>query len=123
LKSGSLNLLEPSGPVQACNGNASPLLLTGVIITLFLGITFSRFISLDSKLYGVLLNFVKDLFSIFANDLGVWNALKIQGLLQGFEDCEQTEILERGNVISCSRCGVDDVADSPVHVLKSPRFV
>ena len=25
LKSGSLNLLEPSGPVQACNGNALPL--------------------------------------------------------------------------------------------------
>ena len=24
LKSGSLNLLEPSGPVQACNGNALP---------------------------------------------------------------------------------------------------
>jgi len=27
LKSGSLNLLEPSGPVQACNGIALPLLL------------------------------------------------------------------------------------------------
>ena len=26
LKSGSLNLLEPSGPVQACNGIALPLL-------------------------------------------------------------------------------------------------
>ena len=25
LKSGSLNLLEPSGPVQACNGVALPL--------------------------------------------------------------------------------------------------
>jgi len=25
LKSGSLNLLEPSGPVQACNGIALPL--------------------------------------------------------------------------------------------------
>jgi len=25
LKSGSLNLLEPSGPVQACNGIAIPL--------------------------------------------------------------------------------------------------
>jgi len=24
LKSGSLNFLEPSGPVQACNGNALP---------------------------------------------------------------------------------------------------
>jgi len=24
LKSGSLNLLEPSGPVQACNGTALP---------------------------------------------------------------------------------------------------
>jgi hypothetical protein len=27
LKSGSLNLLEPSGPVKACNGIALPLLL------------------------------------------------------------------------------------------------
>jgi hypothetical protein len=26
MKSGSLNLLEPSGPVKACNGIASPLL-------------------------------------------------------------------------------------------------
>jgi hypothetical protein len=26
LKSGSLNLLEPSGPVQACNGIALPYL-------------------------------------------------------------------------------------------------
>jgi hypothetical protein len=25
LKSGSLNLLEPSGPVKACNGGALPL--------------------------------------------------------------------------------------------------
>jgi hypothetical protein len=28
LKSGSLNLLEPSGPVKACNGIALPLPLT-----------------------------------------------------------------------------------------------
>jgi len=28
LKSGSLNLLEPSGPVQACNGIALPLFYT-----------------------------------------------------------------------------------------------
>jgi len=28
LKSGSLNLLEPSGPVQACNGIALPLPFT-----------------------------------------------------------------------------------------------
>jgi len=27
LKSGSLNLLEPSGPVQACNGIALPFIL------------------------------------------------------------------------------------------------
>ena len=32
LKSGNLNLLEPSGPVQACNGTALPLPFT----TLFL---------------------------------------------------------------------------------------
>ena len=30
LKSGSLSLLEPTGPVQACNGNALPFLLGGV---------------------------------------------------------------------------------------------
>jgi hypothetical protein len=29
LKSGSLNLLEPSGPVKACNGIALPLPMTG----------------------------------------------------------------------------------------------
>jgi hypothetical protein len=28
MKSGSLNLLEPSGPVKACNGIALPLLLS-----------------------------------------------------------------------------------------------
>ena len=32
LKSGSLNLLEPSGPVQACNGIALPLLLPYLFI-------------------------------------------------------------------------------------------
>jgi hypothetical protein len=29
LKSGNLNLLEPSGPVQACNGIALPFLQYG----------------------------------------------------------------------------------------------
>jgi hypothetical protein len=29
-KSGGLNLLEPSGPVQACNGSALPLLSPGL---------------------------------------------------------------------------------------------
>ena len=29
-KSGSLNFLEPSGPVQACNGTALPFLLCAV---------------------------------------------------------------------------------------------
>jgi hypothetical protein len=29
LKSGSLNLLEPSGPIQACNGIALPLFTSG----------------------------------------------------------------------------------------------
>ena len=28
MKSGSLNFLEPSGPLQACNGTALPLLFT-----------------------------------------------------------------------------------------------
>ena len=31
LKSGNLNLLEPSGPVQACNGIALPFYLDGVL--------------------------------------------------------------------------------------------
>ena len=31
LKSGNLNLLEPSGPVQACNGVALPFFLPGVL--------------------------------------------------------------------------------------------
>jgi hypothetical protein len=30
LKSGGLNLLEPSGPVQVCNGIALPLLYSGL---------------------------------------------------------------------------------------------
>ena len=30
MKSGNLNLLEPSGPLQACNGTALPLLLQSV---------------------------------------------------------------------------------------------
>jgi len=32
LKYGSLNLLEPSGPVQACNGIALPLPLLKTVI-------------------------------------------------------------------------------------------
>ena len=32
LKSGSLNILEPSGPVQACNGIALPLPFTHILI-------------------------------------------------------------------------------------------
>jgi hypothetical protein len=35
LKSGSLNLLEPSGPVKACNGIAFTLPAVGVTLTLF----------------------------------------------------------------------------------------
>jgi len=34
LKSGSLNLLEPSGPVQACNGIALPLPLYTKVVNL-----------------------------------------------------------------------------------------
>jgi len=30
-KSGSLNFLEPSGPVQACNGTALPLLAQSIV--------------------------------------------------------------------------------------------
>jgi len=29
MKSGNLNFLEPSGPLQACNGTALPFTLTG----------------------------------------------------------------------------------------------
>jgi len=43
LKSGSLNLLEPSGPVQACNGIALPLrLLLCFIIQSFISLTLWR---------------------------------------------------------------------------------
>jgi hypothetical protein len=30
MKSGNLNYLEPSGPLQACNGTALPLPFTGI---------------------------------------------------------------------------------------------
>ena len=33
-KSGNLNFLEPSGPVQACNGTALPLPFKGEVIPL-----------------------------------------------------------------------------------------
>jgi len=36
MKSGSLNLLEPSGPVQACIGIALPLLLLLLLLVLLL---------------------------------------------------------------------------------------
>jgi hypothetical protein len=36
VKSGSLNLLEPSGPVQACNGIALPLPLPERVQGIFL---------------------------------------------------------------------------------------
>jgi len=35
LKSGSLNLLEPSGPVQACNGIALPFFKNGHSLMIF----------------------------------------------------------------------------------------
>jgi hypothetical protein len=37
LKSGNLNLLEPSGPVKACNGIALPFYIAKCSITLFFG--------------------------------------------------------------------------------------
>jgi hypothetical protein len=37
LISGSLNLLEPSGPVQACNGIAVPLPLSSILKAVVLG--------------------------------------------------------------------------------------
>jgi len=38
LKSGSLNLLEPSGPVQACNGIALPFLSVFTVSYTILGL-------------------------------------------------------------------------------------
>jgi hypothetical protein len=35
-KSGSLNLLEPSGPVQACNGIALPFLVVVVLLIIII---------------------------------------------------------------------------------------
>jgi hypothetical protein len=37
MKSGSLNLLEPSGPVQACNGIALPFINISNEMQLYLG--------------------------------------------------------------------------------------
>jgi hypothetical protein len=38
LKSGSLNLLEPSGPVQACNGIALPFYYLDAFVSYFITI-------------------------------------------------------------------------------------
>ena len=40
MKSGNLNYLEPSGPLQACNGIALPLPLLGIVILYFLAVRF-----------------------------------------------------------------------------------
>jgi len=34
-KSGNLNFLEPSGPVQACNGPALPFFFYSVVVNLY----------------------------------------------------------------------------------------
>jgi len=36
MKSGNLNFLEPSGPLQACNGTDLPFRSVGVIIAIFI---------------------------------------------------------------------------------------
>ena len=36
MKSGNLNFLEPSGPLQACNGTASPFLCLGTAVAQWL---------------------------------------------------------------------------------------
>ena len=41
-EAGSLNLLEPSGPHQACYGTALPLPLQGQVILLYPGILFEE---------------------------------------------------------------------------------
>ena len=40
-KYGSLNLLEPSGPVQGCNGTALPLPLPFIVTSIFTHLQFS----------------------------------------------------------------------------------
>jgi hypothetical protein len=43
MKSGSLNFLEPSGPVKACNGIALPYLVKPEILTSYVyGLTFGN---------------------------------------------------------------------------------
>jgi hypothetical protein len=47
LKSGSLDLLEPSGPVKACSGIALPLLYHTINIVGYMVITLVGFINSD----------------------------------------------------------------------------
>ena len=55
LKSGSLNLLEPSGPVQACNGIALPLpFVRNIYIILCSRLAFERALQLDAQCVGAL---------------------------------------------------------------------
>jgi len=42
LKSGSLNLLEPSGPVQACNGIALPFTFTFIYLSVSYDFLYSK---------------------------------------------------------------------------------
>jgi len=51
LKSGSLNLLEPSGPVQACNGIALPLPLPLPYSRLYRNVVYIPVIKLAYRLY------------------------------------------------------------------------
>jgi len=49
-KSGNLNFLEPSGPVQACNGTALPFLVVGIFYNLDV-CTFSLMLTLFDILF------------------------------------------------------------------------
>ena len=49
-KSGGLNLLEPSGPVQACNGTALPLPFTMVVETRFNTVSTATYVTYYSSL-------------------------------------------------------------------------
>jgi hypothetical protein len=49
-KSGGLNLLEPCGPVQACNGTALPLPFTMVVETRFKTVSTAAYVTYYSSL-------------------------------------------------------------------------
>ena len=53
LKSGSLNLLEPSGPVQECNGIALPLTLPLLLLWCRVDFKLVPYIKRETQILGV----------------------------------------------------------------------